>query len=206
MNAELRPRLRLAITMPSKACTRFLSPSTTFTLTMTVSPGEKSGISRFSRLISSCSIVWMMFIASLRSFSLCFLPEFVQQLLFLFAQLPRFEQVRPSEPGPAERLLQPPAPDVLVVPRQQHLRHLASRIQLGTRVLRAVEQPVGERFLDRRGVVAERSRQLAHHRVHQRHRRQLTAREHEVSDRDFLVDALFQQPLVYALISPTQKG
>jgi hypothetical protein len=57
MNDELRPRLRLAITMPSKACTRLRSPSTTFTLTITVSPGEKSGMVRARRLISSCSMV-----------------------------------------------------------------------------------------------------------------------------------------------------
>src|SRR5712691_7822301 len=55
MNEEFRPRLRLAITMPSNACTRFLSPSTTLTFTTTVSPGEKSGTLRLSRLISSCS-------------------------------------------------------------------------------------------------------------------------------------------------------
>src|SRR4051794_7237337 len=156
MKEELRPRLRLAITMPSKACTRFLSPSTTLTFTMTVSPGAKSGISRFSRLISSCSIVWIRFMVVLRSalvftdgslLSFVLLPEFFQQVLFFLAQLLRRQQVRPSEPGPAERLLQPPAPDVLVVSRHQHLRHLhpaAFRApHLGARVLRAVEQPVG---------------------------------------------------------------
>src|SRR5690348_12269098 len=57
MNEELRPRLRLAITMPSKACTRRRSPSTTFTFTSTVSPGENSGTFLPSRLISSCSSV-----------------------------------------------------------------------------------------------------------------------------------------------------
>src|SRR5262245_64141857 len=116
MNEELRPRFLLAMTMPSNACRRFLSPSTTLTLTITVSPGAKSGISRFRRLISSCSSVLIRFIAS----PLVFLPEFVQQLLFFLAQLPRLQQVRPSQPGPAQRLLQPPAPDVLVVPGQEH--------------------------------------------------------------------------------------
>ena len=33
------PRLRRAITTPSNACSRFLSPSTTLTRTITVSPG-----------------------------------------------------------------------------------------------------------------------------------------------------------------------
>src|SRR5215208_1047385 len=112
MNEELRPRLRLAITMPSKACERLRSPSTTLTLTITVSPGEKSGTSFFSRVISSCSSVLIRSIAS----PLLFVLEFFQQLLFFLAQLPRLQQVRPSQPGPAKRLLQPPAPDVLVVP------------------------------------------------------------------------------------------
>src|SRR6185503_5448894 len=180
MNEELRPLLRLAITMPSKACERLRSPSTTLTLTITVSPGEKSGISRFRRLISSCSRVLIRSIAS----PLLFPLELVQQLPFLVAQLPCLQQVRPSQPGPAQRLLQPPAPDVLVVPGQQHLRHLQARMRLRSRVLRAVEQPVGKRLFHRRGFVAERPGQLPNHGVDQCHRRQLAAREDEVSDRD----------------------
>src|SRR3990170_692788 len=123
MNEELRPRLRLAITMPSNACTRFRSPSTTFTLTITVSPGEKSGTSFFRRLISSCSRV------PIRSMVLAplFLLEFLQQLSFLCVQGPYLEQVGPAQPGPPQRLLQAPAPDVLMVPRQQHLRHSRAR-------------------------------------------------------------------------------
>src|SRR6185436_20736690 len=183
MNEELRPLLRLAMTMPSNACERLRSPSTTLTLTITVSPGAKSGTSFFSRLISSCSRVLIRSIASPR----LFLPEFLQQLLFFLAQLPCFQQLRPSQPGSAQRLLQPPAPDVLVVPGHQHLRHLHARIRLGPRVLRAVEQPVGERLLDRRGRVAERPGQLPHHGVDQRHGGELAARKDEVSDRDLLV-------------------
>src|SRR6185295_15172945 len=202
MNEELRPLLRLAITMPSKACERLRSPSTTLTLTITVSPGEKSGTSFFSRLISSCSRVLIRSIAS----PLLFALELVQQLPFLVAQLPCRQQVRPSQPGPAQRLLQPPAPDVLVVPGHQDLRHLHAPIRLRARVLRAVEQPVGERLLHRRGRVAERPGQLPHHGVDQRHGGELAAREDEVSDRDLFVHPLVQQPLVHALISPAQQS
>ena len=60
-------------------------------------------------------------------------------------------------------------------------------IHLGPRVLRAIEQPVGERLLQRRLLVAERARQLPHAGVDQRHRRQLAAREHEVAERELLV-------------------
>src|SRR5687768_7806347 len=169
MNEELRPRLRLAMTMPSNACTRFLSPSTTLTLTITVSPGEKSGTSFLRRLISSSSRVPIRSMALAPVFSL----EFVQQLSFLCVQRPRLQQVGPAQPGPTQCLLQPPAPDVLVVPRHQHLRHRGARGRrpdLWPRVLRAIEQPVGERFLDRRGTVAERARQLAYAGIDQRHR------------------------------------
>ena len=56
--------MRLAITTPSKACERLRVPSTTLTLTMSVSPGAKSGTTLFAvrRAISSCSIFSMRFI------------------------------------------------------------------------------------------------------------------------------------------------
>src|SRR3990170_5280452 len=136
-----------------------------------------------------------------------FLLEFVQQLAFLCVQCPHLQQVGPAQPGPSQRLLQPPAPDVLMVPRQQPLRHPGARRRpdFRPRVLRAIQQPVGEGFLHRRGAVAERARQLPHARVHQRHRRQLAAGEHEVADRDFLVDPALEQPLVHALVPSAQQ-
>src|SRR6185503_13872201 len=202
MNEELSPRLRLAITMPSNACRRFLSPSTTLTLTTTVSPGENSGTSFLRRLISSCSSVLMRSIALTPVFTL----EFFQQLRFFRVQLLHGQQIGPPQPSPAQRLLEPPAPDILVVPRQQHLRYPPVGIDLRPRVLRAIEQPVGERLLHRGGLVAERPGELAHHRIDQRHRRQLAAREHEVADRDFLVDPALEQPLVHALVPPAQQS
>src|SRR5688572_4535339 len=152
MNDEFRPRLRLAITMPSKAWTRLRSPSTTLTLTMTVSPGEKSGTLRARRLISSCSIVRM------RSISLApvLLLEFFQQFSFVFAQPARGDQLGAPQPGPSQRLLQAPAPDVLMVPGQQDLGNPCAGINFRTRVLRAIEQAVGERLLQRRIGIAER--------------------------------------------------
>src|SRR5687767_13187187 len=202
MKEEFSPRLRLAMTMPSKACTRFLSPSTTLTLTTTVSPGEKSGTLRARRLISSCSMV--------RIRSMCFsapvfLLELLQQPSFVFAQAARADQIGPPQPGPAQRLLQPPAPDVLVVPREQDLGHPRAGVRLRPRVLRAVEQPVGKRLLERRAGVAERPRQLPHHGVHQRHRRELPAGQHEIAQRQLLVDAPRQQPLVDALVASAQQ-
>src|SRR5687767_7398746 len=203
MKEEFRPRLRLAITMPSKACERLRSPSTTLTFTITVSPGEKSGTSFLRRLISSCSSVLI------RSISTSLLLELFQQSLLFRAQRLHAQQIRTPQPRPAQRLLQPPAPDVLMVPRHQYFRHPAPaliRPRLGPRVLRAVQQTVRERLFQRRGLVAEGARQLAHHRVDQRHRGELAAREHEVADGHFLVDPALEQPLVHALVPAAQQG
>src|SRR5437868_7457675 len=201
MKDELRPRFRFAITMPSNACTRFLSPSTTFTLTSTVSPGEKSGMVLPSRLISSCSIV------RIRSISAPVLPlELGQQCLFFAAHASRLQQIGPPQPRPAQRLLQPPAPDVHMMPGEQHLWHPLAAVHLRPRVLRAVEQPGGERLIHRRLLVAERPRQLAHAPVDQRHRRELAAREDEIAERQLLVHAAPQEALVDALVAPAQQG
>src|SRR2546427_13252661 len=81
--------------------------------------------------------------------------ELRQQLRFLFAQRPRRPPLGPPEPSPAQRLLQPPAPDVLVVPREQLLGHSRALVRLGPRVLRAVEKAVRERLLERRLLIAQ---------------------------------------------------
>src|SRR5919108_6575767 len=142
MNEELRPRFRFAITMPSNACTRFLSPSTTFTLTSTVSPGAKSGMFFPRRLISSCSIVLIRSMSTPASSASIpiFVLELRQQLLLFCAHSACLQQVRPAQPRPPQRLLQAPAPNVLMMPGEQHLRHPLSPIHLRPRVLRAVEQ------------------------------------------------------------------
>src|SRR5207342_1658349 len=130
-NDELRPRLRLAMTTPSYACTRLRSPSTTLTLTMTVSPGENAGIVLLRRAISSRSRVSMMFM--LRFLSLLsldqrfarrgrepalfdvsgaaaiFVAHLRQQLPLFLRQRPAVQQVGPPLPCPAQRLLEAPA-------------------------------------------------------------------------------------------------
>ncbi len=69
MKFEFKPRLRFAITTPSNACTRLRSPSTTLTLTTTVSPAANSGISLPKRAISSCSNCSIKFTLLLLAFS-----------------------------------------------------------------------------------------------------------------------------------------
>ena len=55
--------------------------------------------------------------------------------------------------GPLERLLRAPARDGAVVARGQDRRHVQPAERRRPRVLRVLEQAVGERFLDGRGVV-----------------------------------------------------
>src|SRR5258706_13225146 len=128
MKLELSPRLRLAITTPSYACSRFLSPSTTETFTITVSPGANSGILRPSRLISSWCNVW---IRSIFDFPFGFRPSglsrrapvgdarglllllrrlllapvFLEQLPVVTRELRLVDQVGPAVPRAPQRLL-----------------------------------------------------------------------------------------------------
>src|SRR6267142_6790355 len=122
---------------------RLRSPSPTLTLTITVSPGENSGNLRPMRLISSCSICSITFIAL---FLLRFLPEFLEQFPLGFVHSAPLQQLGPSQPRAPQRLLQPPALDLRVMPRHQDRGHRASFVHLGPRVLRAVEQAVYERL------------------------------------------------------------
>src|SRR5713101_6605513 len=87
-------------------------------------------------------------------------PELFKQFTFALAHPAPIEELRPPEPGAAERLLQPPAPDLRMVAREKHRRHRLARVRFRPRVLRAVEQPVHERVLLRRQPVPERSGQL----------------------------------------------
>src|SRR6266511_4876367 len=222
-NDELRPRLRLAITTPSYACTRLRSPSTTFTLTMTVSPGANAGIVLPRRAISSCSSFAMMSTSflrfadqrsahrhsSARSLRLpvthCLLPEFGQQRRLFLRERPLREQIRPPLRRPAERHLQPPAPDCRVVARQQHVGHAATRILFRPCVMRAVEKPVDERLLRGRVGVVQHTRPLAHDRIDQHQRRQFSARDDKIANRDLLVHFAREQPLVDSLVASGEQ-
>src|SRR5712691_8653661 len=116
-----------------------------------------------------------------------FLPELFKQFTFALAHPAPIEELRPPEPGAAERLLQPPALDLRMVAREKHRRHRLARVRFRPRVLRAVEQPVHERVLLGRQPVPERTGQLPHHGIDHDHRRELAAREHIVADRQLLV-------------------
>jgi hypothetical protein len=67
---------------------------------------------------------------------------------------------------------------------------------LGPRVVRAIQQARHKRILLARLGVVQHSRQLPDDGVEQRHRRDFASRENEIPDRNLLVDAAVDQPLV----------
>src|SRR5216110_792670 len=88
---------------------RSLSPSRTFTCTRTVSPAFIAGRS------ASCAFSTSSIAPMSRSFKL------PQQLLLFFVQTRAVQQIRPAVQRTAQRLALPPAANLRVVSRQQHV-------------------------------------------------------------------------------------
>src|ERR1043166_10101687 len=106
-DARVPPRWR-PITTPSKIWIRSLSPSRTLTCTLTVSPAFIAGRS------ASCDF---------STSSIAPIFQLLQNLLFFIVQIGGLQQIRPPRERAAERLALPPAADLAVVPRQQHVRN-----------------------------------------------------------------------------------
>src|SRR5262245_19369914 len=130
-DARVPPRWR-PITTPSKIWMRSLSPSRTFTCTLTVSPAFIAGRS------ASCDF---------STNSIAPMSKLLQDLSFFIVQTCIGQQIRP----PLERACQggalPPAPNLRVIARQQNLRHAQVGNLRRPRELRKVEQPAAERIL-----------------------------------------------------------
>src|SRR5438132_1444532 len=134
------PVLLRAMSVPSNACRRSLSPSLIFTWTRIVSPGRNA--------------VWAT-------------PLFLFKTLVMTAFcMVSLQQIR-TEPG--RFLLScflPPLPDLLVVSPEQHFRHIPSAKFGRPRVLRTVQQSIlAERLRHRRILVSQHARLQARHRV-----------------------------------------
>src|SRR3954469_172274 len=123
---------------PSKACTRSRSPSTTFTLTFTVSPGRKSGSLAVSFSLATCASSILV-----RVLMSVFLSSQTLQSLFLVSA--------PEIGTPQFRrrfgLGQTPGLDLLVVSGEQHLRTLAALPLGGSRVMRVLQEAPLETLL-----------------------------------------------------------
>src|SRR3569623_713949 len=183
VNEELRPRLRLAMTTPSKACRRSRLPSFTFTCTSTVSPGAKGGSLSFICSASSCSIMLLMTLfpkneAAIVSIALAALP-----------------------PSATQGLRQSPAADGLVIALQQHRRHPLPVDLFRPRVVRVIEQTGHEGILFGRQHETQHTRQQARHRVHHHHCGEFAAAQHIIADRPFFIDLAVDEALIDAFVA-----
>ena len=125
-----------------------------------------------------------------------------EKLPLLLRQLAAFQQIRPSFPRAAQRLLETPHAYCLMVPGKQDFRHPRPSVHLGPRVVRAIEQSGGKRVLQRRIRIVQHARAQTQHRVDQHQRRQLAPGNDEIAHGDLLVHLPFEQPLVDPFVTP----
>src|SRR5687767_15748375 len=92
------------------------------------------------------------------SVTFAFSEKFIEQLGRIGRQATLSNQIGPAHPRARDRLLQPPALDVSVVPALQDLGHRPALELHRSRVVRPVEQTSVERFLDAGSLVPEHSR------------------------------------------------
>src|SRR5215210_1007604 len=180
------------MTTPSKTCVRRRVPSMTWKWTFTRSPAAKRGTRR-SCARSRLSITVLMAKKEPRA------RRGSADRDWMVAKRLR----------PPATLLQPPAPDVLMMAREQDLGHRPTAPLRRARVVRVLRRALqcGAEGLLQRGVgVAERPRELAQHGVADHHRRELAAREDVAADRDLVRAEVVDDPLVEALVAAAQEG
>ena len=157
--ARVPPRC-MPITTPSKIWMRSLSPSRTFTCTRTVSPDlhrRPLGQLRFFHQLNRAHVSLLYARAAFSSRSIC---RSSSSKLASSSRSGRRSSVR------AQRFPLPPAPNLRVVARQQHVGHASALRRSGhftrrPRVLRKIEQPAAERILHHRLLVADHARHEA---------------------------------------------
>src|SRR5512140_912792 len=169
-----------AMTVPSYACRRSLSPSLILTCTRIVSPGRNSGTSLFLPL----------------------LMNFVNNGLFMTLLSQSLQQFRPQARRLLHRRSMAPAADFLVISAEQHLRRLPASPFRGPRILRAVQDArhvrgAAEGLPQGRVLVAEHSRHKPRHRVYNHRGGQFSTAQHIVANRQFLVGQMLRDALVH---------
>src|SRR2546423_7080066 len=131
VNASLVPLPRQPITMPSKIWIRSRVPSTTFACTLTESPGIKDG--RFLRWAS----------ASSRSMTLDTAYKDNTQLRHGLM----IEQIGTSAARALSGLGTAPALDLGMMAGEQHLGHLVTLEDRGSRVMRVFQELIRKRLV-----------------------------------------------------------
>src|SRR5690349_16971075 len=128
---------------PSKACTRSRSPSTTFTLTFTVSPGRNSGSFAVSFSLATCaSSIFVRVVISVFLSSRTLVSETLGSLFLINGP-----EIGPPQFRRRLGLGMTPGLDLLVVSGEQHLRHHPPVPLRGPRVMRVLQEPPLETLL-----------------------------------------------------------
>src|SRR6188768_3905520 len=92
------------------------------------------------------------------SVTFAFSEKFVEEFRRIGRQFSACNQIRPAHKGARDRLLQPPALNLSVVPTLQYGRHRPAFEFDRPRVMRPVEQTIVERLFDRGAFVPEHPR------------------------------------------------
>src|ERR1700751_120302 len=93
-----------------------------------------------------------------------------------------------------------------MIARKQHLRDRAPLPQLGTSVLRVLEQILGEALLGQRFGTSDDPRQEPDAGIDQRDRCRFAARQHEIPEAYLLDTARLQHALIDTLEPATDQG
>src|SRR3954466_3850497 len=190
------------MTTPSKIWMRSLSPSLILVCTLTVSPTRNSGTwPRTSGFTFRCSTSSIAFARIFVPSSLDYRSPKNQSSSSLL--LP--EEIRAPLARARERLLLAPARDPRVIAGQEYIGYLQPAELRRAGVLRPLEQALAGEALALCGeLVPQHTREQPRHRVHNRQRSDLPAREHEIAQRQFLVHPA-EDALVHALIAAAHQ-
>lgn len=134
-----------------------------------------------------------------------FRPDFRQEDVVLRAEWCTSQQIGPPCEGPPDRLLAAPSLDPAMVPRQEHLGDpMATKLRRPS-VLRKIKQPAGEGILLRRILCPEHPGNQAGDRIEHDKGSELTPAQGVVTDGELLVREMKPNPLIEALVPPTEQ-
>ena len=123
-----------------------------------------------------------------------------QRLVLVGLRYELFKKLRALVHGALEHFLPPPAGDLTVCAAAQNRRHLAPLPHVRAGVLRIFQQPVPVALAGEALLVRKHAGDKTAHGVGHRHGGDLAAGQDKVAEGDFLVHALFDEALVYALV------
>src|SRR5689334_8253698 len=196
------PAFLRAMQTPSKACTRSRSPSTTFTLTFTVSPGRKSGSFAVSFSLATCAAsIFVRVVISVFLSSRTLVSETLGPLFLINGP-----KIGPPQFRRRFGLGVTPGLDLLVVAGEQHLRHLQALPLRRPRVMRVLQEARLETLLLQRLLGAHDTGQEANAGIDHRQSRRFAARKDDVAEADLEQPAGLDHPLIEPLVAAADQN